>query len=175
MSRTRTNAAGIALAATDRLLGRTSAGAGAAEEIEISDFIQSILNDADAATARATLVAAALSTAQTFSGGQRGTITTLTSTSNTITPNFATNNLFYHDMTENTTLANPSNIVAGQLGVFFIDQHASGAYTMSFGSYYMFAGGTAPTISTGADARDIIVYAARTTTHIDCGFLQDMQ
>lgn len=177
MSRTRTNAAGIYVSATDRLLGRVSASAGAAEEIAISDFVQSLLNDSDAATARATLVAAALSEAQTFTGGQRGTITALSSSSNTMTPNLNTNNLFSHTFTENTTLANPSNIASavGQGGAIFLTQHASAPKTLSFGSYWMFEGGTAPTITATNDAADLILYLVRSSTHIDALALLDMQ
>ncbi len=43
------------ISATDRLLGRVSAGAGEVEEIPVTDFIQSLFNDPDAATARTTL------------------------------------------------------------------------------------------------------------------------
>jgi len=52
----------LQVSATDRLLGRVSASAGAVEEIEITDFVQSILNDPDAATVRATLGLGALAT-----------------------------------------------------------------------------------------------------------------
>lgn len=43
------------VSATDRLLGRISASGGDVEEIPITDFVQSILDDADAETVRATL------------------------------------------------------------------------------------------------------------------------
>lgn len=47
------NAEHVLMCATDRLLGRTSSGSGPAEEIEVSDFVQSLLNAADAAAFRA--------------------------------------------------------------------------------------------------------------------------
>lgn len=43
------------VSATDRLLGRVTVGAGDVEEIPITDFVQTILDDADAAAVRATL------------------------------------------------------------------------------------------------------------------------
>lgn len=53
------------VSATDRLLGRSTAGAGVIEEIACTAFGRSLIDDADAATARTTLGAAAL-TAPTF-------------------------------------------------------------------------------------------------------------
>jgi len=41
--------------ATDKLLGRTTAGTGEIEQITVTDFFQTLFDDADAATARATL------------------------------------------------------------------------------------------------------------------------
>lgn len=46
---------GVTVSATDRLLGRVSASAGVAEEIPITDFVQTILDDADAAAVRTTI------------------------------------------------------------------------------------------------------------------------
>ena len=59
------------VSATDRLLGRVSAGAGVVEEVVCTDFAQSLLDDADAATARATL------------GAGTGDVTTSGSVTNT--------------------------------------------------------------------------------------------
>jgi len=49
-------------------------------------------------------------------GAQIGSITTLTDGA-TITPNFALNNSFTVTLAGNRTLANPTNLVAGQSGV----------------------------------------------------------
>lgn len=46
---------GLTVSTTDRLLGRVSSGAGAVEEVVCTDFAQSLLDDADAPTARGTL------------------------------------------------------------------------------------------------------------------------
>lgn len=112
---------------------------------------------------------AGIDTAQTFTKGQRGEITGLTD-GTTITPDFADSNNFSVTLGGNRTLANPSNIVAGQSGSFFITQDATGSRTLAYGSYYDFAGGTAPTLSTAANAVDRIDYVVRTATSIHAVF-----
>jgi hypothetical protein len=110
---------------------------------------------------------AGIDTAQTFTKGQRGEITGLTDGA-TITPDLADSNNFSVTLGGNRTLANPSNIVAGQSGSFFITQDGTGSRTLAYGSYYDFAGGTAPTLSTTASAVDRIDYVVRTATSIHC-------
>ena len=112
---------------------------------------------------------AGIDTAQTFTKGQRGEITAL-SDGATITPDLADSNNFSVTLGGNRTLANPSNIVAGQSGSFFITQDGTGSRTLAYGSYYDFAGGTAPTLSTTAAAVDRIDYVVRTSTSIHCVF-----
>jgi hypothetical protein len=106
---------------------------------------------------------------QTFTAGQRGEITALTDGS-TITPDLADSNNFSVTLGGNRTLANPSNIVAGQSGSFFISQDGTGSRTLAYGSYYDFIGGTAPTLSTAANAVDRIDYIVRSSTSIHCVF-----
>ena len=107
--------------------------------------------------------------AQTYTAGQRGEITALTDGA-TITPDLADSNNFSVTLGGNRTLANPSNIVAGQSGSFFITQDGTGSRTLAYGSYYDFAGGTAPTLSTAASSVDRIDYIVRTSTSIHCVF-----
>ena len=113
---------------------------------------------------------AALASAQTFTAGQRGEITTLTDAAN-ISIDLADSNNFAVVLDGNRTLDNPTNIVAGQSGSIFITQDATtGGRTLAFGSYYDFAGGTAPTLSTGTSQTDRIDYIVRTSTSIHCVF-----
>lgn len=106
-----------------------------------------------------------LSLAQTFTAAQRGTISALTDGA-TITADFAVANNFSVTLGGNRTLANPSNITAGQSGCIFLSQDATGSRTLAFGTNWDFAGGTAPTLSTAANAVDLLVYTVRTTTSI---------
>ena len=110
--------------------------------------------------------AAGLDNAQTFTKGQRGEITTLTSGS-TVTPDFADSNNFTLTLGTNVSLANPTNLVAGQSGSIFLVQDGTGNRTITFtGTYWDFAGGTAPTLSTAASTVDRLDYIVRSTTSI---------
>jgi hypothetical protein len=70
----------------------------------------------------------------------------------------------------NRTLANPTNITAGQSGSIFVSQDATGSRTLAYGTYWDFAGGTAPTLSTAASSVDRIDYVVRTATSIHAVF-----
>lgn len=107
--------------------------------------------------------------AQTYTKAQRGTITTLTDGA-TITPDFAASNNYTVTLAGNRTLANPSNLTAGQSGSIFILQDGTGSRTLAFGSYWDFASGTAPTLTTDASAVDRVDYIVRSTTSIHAVF-----
>ena len=98
----------------------------------------------------------------------KGTIGEISAISyaSTITLDFRTANNFSTTLTGNVTFANPSNISAGQSGVIFITQDGTGSRTAAFGSYWDFSEGTAPTLSTGANAVDMIAWIARSSTKI---------
>ena len=102
----------------------------------------------------------------------KGTIGEISAISyaSTITLDFRTANNFSTTLTGNVTFANPSNISAGQSGVIFITQDGTGSRTAAFGSYWDFSEGTAPTLSTGANAVDMIVWIARSSTKISAQF-----
>ena len=104
-------------------------------------------------------------TAQTFTAAQRGEITTLTSAT-TITPNFADSNNFTVTLGHNATIANPTNLTAGQSGSIFLVQDGTGSRTVAWGSYWDWAGDTAPTLTTDANAVDRVDYVVRTTGSI---------
>lgn len=107
--------------------------------------------------------------AQSFTAAQRGAISALTDGA-TITPDFAVANNFSVTLGGNRTLANPSNLTAGQTGSIFISQDGTGSRTLAYGSQYDFIGGTAPTLSTAANSVDRIDYIVRSATSIHCVF-----
>lgn len=101
----------------------------------------------------------------TIDGVLAPTITTLTDGA-TITPDLSASCNFTVTLGGNRTLANPTGLVAGQSGSIFIVQDGTGSRTLAYGSYWDFAAGTAPTLTTTANAVDRIDYIVRSTTSI---------
>lgn len=108
---------------------------------------------------------ALLAAAQTYTAAQRGSISALADGA-TITPDFSAANNFSVTLGGNRTLANPSNLTAGQSGCIWVTQDGTGSRTLSYGSYWDFTGGTAPTLTTTAGAVDCLVYAVQSSTKI---------
>ena len=58
----------------------------------------------------------------------------------------------------NRALANPTNKVAGATYILIVKQDVSSTRTLSYGSDYKFPGGTAPVLTNGASAVDILSF-----------------
>jgi len=176
------------VSATNKLLGRSSAGAGDIEEITCTAAGRALLDDADTTAQRATLGVeigvdvqaydadtAKTDVVQTFTAAQRGSVTALTDAA-TIAVNFASSNFFSVTLNGNRTLANPSNIVAGQSGAIFITQDAvTGGRTLAYGTYWDFPGGITPTLSTATSAVDVLVYMVRSATSVVGYLVKDVK
>jgi hypothetical protein len=103
--------------------------------------------------------------AQVYSAGQRGEVTSLTYDA-TVTINFNDSNFFSIVMTGNATLGSPANAVAGQSGCVFITQDATGSRTLAYDANWSFEGGTAPSLSTGANKVDRLDYVVQSSTSV---------
>ena len=112
--------------------------------------------------------------AQSFTAAQRGSITALTDGA-TITPDFAVANNYSVTLAGNRTLANPTNLTAGQSGCIYITQDGTGSRTLAYGSNWDFGGGTVPALSTAAAAVDVLAYAVRTTGSIAATLIKDVK
>lgn len=116
-------------------------------------------------------VANTFSATNTFSGTISATanaymaIDTLTDAA-TIAVDMSVGNNFSVTLGGSRTLGNPTNLTAGQSGVIFITQDATGLRTLAFSSYWDFPNLTAPTLTTTANAVDVLVYTVRTSTSI---------
>ena len=118
------------------------------------------------------LLATETTNGQVVTGGVRGAITTLTDAA-TIAVDLDDNCHYKVQLGGNRTLGNPTNAVEGQTGFIEVEQDSTGSRTLSFGSNYRFVGGTAPTLTTTASARDVLAYAVLSdekimiTAHLD--------
>jgi hypothetical protein len=110
--------------------------------------------------------------AQSFTAAQRGTVSALTDGA-TITPDFAVANNFSVTLGGSRTLANPTNLTVGQSGVIKVTQDATGSRTLAYGANWDFAGGTAPTLTTTANAVDILAYYVDGASNITTRFIGD--
>lgn len=112
--------------------------------------------------------------AQSFTGGQRGTVVALTDGA-TITPDFSAGNNFSVTLGGNRTLANPSNQTAGQHGSITVTQDGTGSRTLAFGANWKFPNGTAPTLTTTASAVDVIAYYVESASRITARLIADVK
>lgn len=92
----------------------------------------------------------------TFSKAQSGAYVTLADGA-TITPDFALANKFRMQLGGNRTLANPTNLVAGQEFEVDVYQDNTGSRTLAYAWGWQTAGGSAPSLSTTARAKDKLV------------------
>lgn len=115
-----------------------------------------------------------LAGAETATGAKRGAVVALTDGA-TITPDFSAANNFSVTLGGNRTLANPTNLTAGQHGTIVITQDGTGSRTLAYGSYFKFASGTAPTLTTTASAVDVLAYYVESATRITAKLISDVK
>ena len=103
-----------------------------------------------------------------FGAAAVGSTQTASATGST-TLDFDTYQNFVLTATGNVTLANPSTESAGQSGVIVLIQDGTGSRTLSTGSEFEWPAGTAGTISTSANAVDVIPYLVDASSSILLG------
>ncbi len=101
--------------------------------------------------------------------GAVGSTLTDTTNSGNITLDFDTYQNFVLTATGNITLVNPSTESAGQSGIIVLIQDGTGSRTLSLGTDYETAGGAGLTISTAANAVDVIPYFVKASGSIQLG------
>lgn len=85
----------------------------------------------------------------------------------TIAVDASQSNSFTVTLGGNRTLGNPTNLIAGETLTFQVTQ-GTGGQTLAYSSDFKWPGGTAPTLSTGAAAVDVISCKAWTTSFMTC-------
>jgi hypothetical protein len=100
-------------------------------------------------------------------GSASGGITTLTDNTS-IVLDMTSNNNFKITLGGSNTFINPTVMNPGQSGVIEIIQDTNGSYAPSWGSYWKFPSNIAPTLTTTANSKDVVVYYVSSTTSIVC-------
>ena len=111
----------------------------------------------------------------TLNGCSNSVINHSTNVSGSTTLDFSLADHHIVSLTGNATLANPSTEVAGQSGSIFVEQDGTGSRTLAYGNNFKWVGGTAPTLSTAANAVDRIDYIVRATDSIHCVISLDIK
>ena len=111
-------------------------------------------------------------TTGTFAGTVLAKTDTDTSNTGSITLDFTANQNFVLTFTGNVTLANPSTEQVGQSGIIVCIQDGTGSRTLTLGTDYETAGGSAITLSTAANAVDVIPYFVKAANSIQLGAVQ---
>jgi len=107
-------------------------------------------------------------------GNSASEVVTLTDGA-TITPDFSTGNNFTVTLGGNRTLANPTNTTVGQSGVLYIVQDGTGSRTLGVGTHWHFPAGTAPTLTTTANAVDVFAFSVRSSTSVVANAILDVK
>ena len=89
--------------------------------------------------------------------------------------NFNSASYFIVTLGGNRTFSQTSSNATGNSGSIFIVQDGSGSRTASFGSAFKFAGGTAPTLSTAANAVDRLDFVVRAADNVHCVVTLDVK
>jgi hypothetical protein len=119
----------------------------------------------DAAPPHAGPSRSSLSVANTYTKSQNVAAVSLADAA-TITTDASTSNIFTVTLAGNRTLANPMNLVAGGTYIWQVTQDNLGAHTLAYGTTFKWPGGTGPTLSTTANAVDMI--SCLYTTQLNC-------
>jgi len=112
-----------------------------------------------------------------ITGNATSSIVTLTDGSN-IAVDLSSGTHFTVTLGGNRTFVNSGMNTAnaiGSSGSIFIVQDSTGSRTASFQSDYKFAGGTAPTLSTSANAVDRLDFIVRATNNVHCVVTLDVK
>lgn len=111
---------------------------------------------------------AGLEKAQEFTKTQNFNATTLVDGAS-ISWDASANQVTSVTLAGNRTLAAPTNLVDGAVYLLMVIQDGTGSRTLSYNAVFKFTGGTAPTLTTTAAAKDILVFYSDGTNMYEIG------
>ncbi|MBN9034039.1 MAG: hypothetical protein BGO05_11925 [Rhizobiales bacterium 63-7] len=150
--------------ATARLIGRTSSGAGDAEEISVGNGLVLSSGSLAADIATAANIRAAAANKLIAADGVLSALSWVTVTyAATTTLDLSTFENAFITCTGNITLANPSNVQVGKTKFVLLAGNDATARTISFGANYK---GDLPTQTVTSTAYLLVGLTAYTSTHI---------
>ena len=76
----------------------------------------------------------------------------------TISLDLSNGDFYTVTLTDNRTLANPTNATTGRVITFIVTQDGTGSRTLAYGSNFRFPGSVEPVLSTGAADIDILQF-----------------
>jgi hypothetical protein len=100
---------------------------------------------------------------------------TTTTFGTTTTFDFSTFNDSAVTLTGNITTMTLTNVTSGKAGTIAFVQDATGSRTAVFSTIFKFAAGAVPSLTTTANAVDILSYACRTTTFCTAALMKDVR
>ena len=141
-------------------------GLGTASELDFGTADATLIpvSTADIRFVRAS-VASTITASKTFTAPVIAPVVSLTDAAS-VAVNMALGNNFALTLAGNRTLEAPTGVTPGQTGHIYLVQDGTGSRTLAYNNAYVFISGTAPTLSTAANAVDLLVYNAQTTTAI---------
>lgn len=78
-------------------------------------------------------------------------------------------------LTGNITTMTLTNVTAGKAGTITFIQDGTGSRTATFSTTFKFAGGSVPTLTTTANAIDILTYSCRTASFCAASLMKDVR
>lgn len=105
------------------------------------------------------IISAGASVALEYSKTQNFNATTLTDAA-TIAWDTESNQVASVTLAGDRTLGAPTNLVDGATYILTVKQDATGSRTLAYNAVFKFAGGTAPTLSTGVNAVDVLTFVS---------------
>ena len=111
---------------------------------------------------------AGLEKAQEYTKTQNFDATTLTDGAS-ISWDASANQVTSVTITDNRTLAAPTNMVDGGVYLLMVIQDSTGGHTLSYNGVFKFTDGTAPVVTATADAKSILIFHSDGTNMYEIG------